>query len=428
MSNIDLYHQISIQSLDQKFYFQSLINKAFVSGLLNDQDISNIQDELIKIFMRQTDQWNHGKSSSIPLEKAQEFMNSIMYVIGIALKTDKEIDEMISILKESSMINLFNKGLEIIQKKIDISHRIHKEIMDHLLDTPNVFYKSTIQEGIKGFFKLYDPYLNADEIHITADYPIFIGRPHLNGIEFIERYLRYIQMENAFCLCFASKNIHYLLCGLAKGYKSIPLNIFEPVILSALGLVIVKRDPKKLDLRKIDIEFLYQYFNYQTDLKQCLNKALIQLNNLIEIPAASYKYAFLCLSKLSCIIKDALKTRTLNKVFLVPRYPEYESRILFSYGDRMNDGDFQLLLDSLYHIEKSKDKVSLIFKCVHSIEDLMDIISYGELNQEDLELLVNKLPISVFKILVQEYPVDDFLIENEKLLFKALKKRRKQAF
>ena len=87
---------------------------------------------------------------------------------------------------------MFDEGLEIVRNKMVISHRIQKKIAANLLKTPNVYYRSTIMDGINGFFKLYTPQFSAHEIHITADYPTLAARPELDGIEFIEKYLRYI--------------------------------------------------------------------------------------------------------------------------------------------------------------------------------------------------------------------------------------------
>ena len=70
-------------------------------------------------------------------------------------------------------------GLKLIRRKMAVSRHLQKKVLEHLLDTPNVYYRSTIADGINGFFKLYRPQFSAHEIHITADYPVFMGRPEL---------------------------------------------------------------------------------------------------------------------------------------------------------------------------------------------------------------------------------------------------------
>ena len=75
---------------------------------------------------------------------------------------------------------------------------------------------------------------------------------------------------------------------------------------------------------------------------------------------------------------------------------------------------------------KSEEKVDLILQEIHSLADLLDILSDTELYKEDFELLINMLPLSVFVFLLSQYPNDDFLDrESEQLLFQALSKRKK---
>lgn len=330
MESLDILHPINAELLSPKYYFQSLVEQACYCGLLSDKGLSAIQTDLLLILAEQTDKWSQGKSSSIPTEKAQDIMSSILFVIGVQLKSYQTPEQAIEILKSEPLKALFEKGLKLVHRKMVISRHLQKIILDHLLDTPNVYYRSTIADGINGFFKLYRPQFAANEIHITADYPVFIGRPELDGIEFIEKYLRCIQAENAFCICFSPHDIHHLLCGLTQDYRSVPLNIFEPVLLAALGLVIRDRNPQRLDLTPNDISLLYRQFSNQSEnqIQDCLKRALLSLNQKMDLPQASVQYASLCIPKLVATILNAMQTKTLDKVFLIPAYPEQEPQII----------------------------------------------------------------------------------------------------
>lgn len=356
-------------------------------------------------------------------------MASILFVLGVQLKSCQSPEQAVGMLKSKPLKAQFENGLKLIRRKLAISRRLQKGISDHLLDTPNVYYRSTIADGISGFFKLYRPQFSAHEIHITADYPVFMGRPDLDGVEFIEKYLRCIQAENAFCICFAAQDIHHLLCGLTPDYRSVPLNIFEPVLLSALGLILRNRSPKQLDLNEYDISSLYHLFDRQSEdeVRECLKKALSSLNEEMNLPQNSMQYASLCIPKLTAIILNAVKLKTLDKVFLIPAYPEQEPRITISYGDRMNDTDYQKLVDQIIQAGSSEEKVTLILNEVHSLADFLDIMSGTELYEDDFELLINRLPLLVFAMLLSQYPNDDFLDrESERLLFTALQKRKQR--
>ena len=74
MTVLDVLHPILPEQLNSRYYFQSLMERAHLCGLLSDQELSKIQTELLIILAEQTDKWSQGKSSSIPMEKAQELL------------------------------------------------------------------------------------------------------------------------------------------------------------------------------------------------------------------------------------------------------------------------------------------------------------------------------------------------------------------
>lgn len=427
MTVLDVLHPILPERLNSRYYFQSLIEQAHLCGLLSDQELSKIQTELVIVLAVQTDKWSQGKSSSIPTEKAQELLTSAAFVIGVQLKTYQTPENAVEALKAEPLKSLFEKGLKLVQRKITISRHRQKRITAHLLNTPNVYYRSTIVDGINGFFKLYRPQFSAQEIHITADYPTYLGRPNFDGIEFIERYLRCIEAENEFCMHFAPQDIHHLLCGLTQDYRSIPMNLFEPVFLSALGLAILHRNPEQLDLSREDIVSLHRFFSKKSEqeIQFILENMFCDLDRKMELPEISKRYIHLCIPKFTKTIHKSVALKTMDKVFLVPSYPERESKITISYGERMEDTKYQELVERILQANDGKDKVDLILQEVHSLADLLDILSDAELYKEDFDLLINLLPAPVFAALLNQFPNDDFLErESEKLLYNALQSRK----
>lgn len=429
MEILDTLNPIRKKLLNPKFYFQSLVEQARICGLLSDIQLTKIETELVIILTEQIDKWSEGESSSIPTEKAQEIMTSIMFIIGIFLKSCDTPEQAVNILKSKSLKTLFEEGQKLTKRKTAISHGLQKRIINNLFNTSNSFYRSTIVEGLNGFFKLYNPQFSAHEIHITVDYPIYIGRPELCGIEFIERYLRYIEAENGFCICFNEQDIHHLLCGLTQDYHNIPMNIFEPVLLSALGLTMLERNPKLLNINRGDISLLYQKFSKQSlnEIINILAQALCDLEREIILPKTAKQYISLCIPAFASSIMNSTKMKNLDKLFLVPSYPEYDTKIMFSYGIRMDDKNYQKLVEKIIQADSSEEKITHILNDIHSLADLLDILSDTELDSNDFKLLINMLPLSVFIGLLAQYPSDDFIDrESEQLLFLALQKRKKK--
>lgn len=282
----------------------------------NDTANSIIMDidklELLELLAQKCDEWTRGESSSLPVEKAQDILTSIMYVISLARKEQPD---------NIPVSELFERGLVCVQKKLFSCHMLQRRILKNLFNTPNVFYRSTIAGGISGFFKLYSPQFSAHEIHITADYPVCLGRPKLEGVEFIEEYLSRIDAEDAFCRLFDSMTVHRLLLGLSPEYAQLPVNVFEPVLLAALGLIIAGRLPAGLDLTAYDVLLLEDMFCGKTkgQIESALNTALDRLTVYLDVPERSIAYVAACLPTLAANISNAAEHNTLDKVFLIPK-------------------------------------------------------------------------------------------------------------
>jgi hypothetical protein len=125
---------------------------------------------------------------------------------------------------------------------------LHDKLKTRLIDTPNVFYRSALVDGIEGFFKLYYPEFASQQIHITADYAVLVHNRSLQGIEFIKAYLEAAYFENAFCRHFSPDDIHYLLSGHIPDYEEHLINIYEYVLTAALGCILTGADVTRLEI------------------------------------------------------------------------------------------------------------------------------------------------------------------------------------
>lgn len=318
MNNIVAIHLIDENRLDQRHYFKSLTEYAYFCGILTQNNIARLQSELLSLLAEQTERLTNGKSSSIPKEKAQELLSSAIFTIGLFLKSCDSADKAAEALRTASVRYMFDEGLEIVRNKMVISHRIQKKIAANLLKTPNVYYRSTIIDGINGFFKLYTPQFSAHEIHITADYSTLAARPELDGIEFIEKYLRYIEAENFFCKIFDENDIDRLMRKVSPDYENCPINIFESVLLCSLGLIISGKYPKFLDLSEADIKKLSSVFNKKrrNDISETLKNAVNLLLKSEKVPQKCVGYIMQCIPKLTQTVCNAANINALDKVFI----------------------------------------------------------------------------------------------------------------
>lgn len=424
--NIDNIYKISESYLNQRFYFQSLAEAGLSCGLLDDRDLSRLKLELSALLAEQSDKLNGGRSTSVHVEEANELIKSMLFVIGIRLKAYKSPDEAAAAMKNVPVRQLFEKGIDNIRRRLIYSRRLHRRILKNLFYTPNIYYRSTVEDGINGFFKLYNPQFCAHEINITADYPVLFGRPQLDGIEFIERYLQCIEAENEFCVLFDSCDVHRLLLGVSRDYSSCPMNIFEPVLLSALALEVLGHNPLSLELSADDIQRLTRLMRGKSEpqIKNLLIEALGSFGLRFAVAPKLKSYAASCVTKLLPTVKYSVENGTADKIFAVPAGEEKSQIISFSCEGRMNDDDYRRFVEKLL-LADGREKVEIIFREVHSMADLLDVLADAQLDAADFELFVNRLPEKVFLFLESRYPDDSFLqYESEMLLCDALKKRK----
>ena len=297
-----------------------------------------------------------------------------------------------------------------------------------MVDTGNVFYNETVVGGIKGFFKIYNPDFEAHEIHITADYPLCNPIQSLVGIELIQKYLEAILYENAFCRNFSSDDIHHLLCGHDETYQDLLLNIYEPVLIAAIGCVLTGEDVLKLNLTETSLPFLNSILKGESNDKNytIFLKAFDELKNIFPIMGNSQEqYIKKSLRTITSKVNIAIELQTLDKLFLIARYPENNSKLYFSFGDKMVDELYRKIVEEIMQCRHLSDKIAIIKEHVRSIADLEDILLDAELPAHEISGILHKLGPPEIAALSKKYPFKSNLEaidlkEQERILSKCL--------
>lgn len=126
---------------------------------------------------------------------------------------------------------------------LDVIRVMYEMVKDNMVKTANHVYNDTVFGGIQGFLKIYDPDFDAQNMKITADYPLYNNLiEKLEGVEFIKEYVNGIYLENEFCNMFENEKIERLLYSYANRYKDLFINIFEIVFLEVIACTLVERE------------------------------------------------------------------------------------------------------------------------------------------------------------------------------------------
>ena len=136
-------------ALSQEHYFQTLLEQARRRGLLTGEDERRIQLGCLAILREVAGEYALG-DSSIRMEAAQNLFASISYTIGLALKACPSPEEAAEALRTEEPAVLYQRGRRQAARLLRVAKSLHSRIAGHLLDTPNVFYRATLVEGIQG--------------------------------------------------------------------------------------------------------------------------------------------------------------------------------------------------------------------------------------------------------------------------------------
>lgn len=327
MNEIEVISKIKREKLDERNYFKTLIEVAYEEQMITEDDIVNLQIQVVKLLDEKVYKYNGVDISSIRKEVLEEILNSNNYTIGIYLKTYKNPDDALKEIKEKGLEIAYQEGRKKIDKMLNIIRVMYIKVRQNKLNIENDTYNDTIIGGIQGFLKIYEPDFKAQDMKITADYPLYnnlIGK--LEGVEFIKEYLNSLYLENLFCKKFSEEKIKYLLYGYSNDYKELIINIFEIVLLEVIACKLVKRDIQDLSISTAELNEIYLMFENKdkVEIENIINQAYKEIcNELILDNEELQRYINKNLNSIVEIITNAVKQNTLDKVFITQKFINY---------------------------------------------------------------------------------------------------------
>ena len=327
MNEIEVISKIKREKLDERNYFKTLIEAAFEEQMIIEDDIVNFQMQILQLMDEIVYKYNGVDSSSIRKEIMEDISNSNIYTISIYLKSFRNPDEAIKSIKEQGLEIAYQEGRKKIDKMLNIIRLMYIKVKQNKLNIENATYNDTIIGGIQGFLKIYNPDFKAQDMKITADYPLYnnlIGK--LEGVESIKEYLSSIYLENLFCKKFSEEKIKYLLYGYSQDYKELIINIFEIVLLEVIACKLVKRDVQDLSISIAELNEIYLMLENKdkSEIENIINLVYKEIcNELILDNEELQRYIKKNLSSVVEIITNAVKQKTLDKVFIQQKFVEY---------------------------------------------------------------------------------------------------------
>lgn len=404
--NLERQYDLHPKELDEKFYFQSLLYAAHQKGLIPHELLVKLQSDCFLLLSSRVNRYLAGDSSSIRTEKAQSILDSIFFTLGIALKTFSSPEDAVRALQTQNISDLYQKGRRRIDTQLAVTKTIHARLMRNLLDTQNITYRSTLADGILGFFKLYRPDYEAQEIHITADYPLLQPINHLTGIEFIHAYVKAAYYENLFYTYFSADSIHCLLCGYTEEYPQQIINLFEPVFTVAIGCVLAGRDIEPLYLSENDVVHISHVLS-KNNITEAVSSAAKRIAAHFQISQGLKRYLQSSLPVISQSISAGRQNNTLTRVFPTSVFLQPTPTLRFSAGQKMDNQKYRGIIAEIVQCRFSGDKLALLRRSVHSFTDLEDVLLDGGFSETELRSIFQTLALPELAALLKRFPNPD---------------------
>lgn len=229
MNSIKKASRIDRRKLSDSSYFESLVQEAFNTKVLENADLEKLQIRIIELLALQTKKFTCGESSSIRTERAQTILESIYYTLGSCLKASSDPDRALGLLIEKPLNELFEEGQTRLKEQMEEAKQLYAKVKNSRIRTPNYAYNATINSGIASFFKAYDLEFSAAETPALIDYPISGATIETEGVEYILTYLERLLYENRFCGGFSPDQIHAVMMEFHRGYPDLLVNIYDRV-------------------------------------------------------------------------------------------------------------------------------------------------------------------------------------------------------
>ncbi len=346
-------------------------------SLLSSEEIDNLQCALYALLAKQTQRYTMGDSSSIPVETAQRLLHSVCFCIGMELRGSGGIQRAARRLTASGIPSLFEKGRARIKDLRKKGADMLAQLKNTAFSTSNRAFRDTVFHALPDFFARYDPDFFAHEIPCSIDYPLFYPVEELEGIQYINEYIRRMMLECSFLARFDTEHVLHLLQGYCPEPDEQLINLFEPVLTNAVGLALLHKDCMMLNIIENDRYALLQKLHgwsgeelalHISEAVECVYESI----GTDEDPALS---AYISRAEKVLCERITLQLRQNDLSGLFPSFQQ-APELSFSYidGEPMPDEELRTLIAEMRSCRYTADKTAMLKRQVKSLRDYVEVL------------------------------------------------------
>lgn len=423
-NRIDILSPIDRSRLKENDYFRTLLSEGAEKGILSPFDIEKIQTELIETLHAVCMSVCQKGNSSMKAEDAEEIATSVMYTLSVLLKEEHSPERALERLKNESLEALFYEGRKVLVSLLTRSRGKWAVICKRLFETENLYYSTTVKDGIKAFFQNYNYEIYAHKNIITCDYPLCIDERKTDGTEFIYEYLSAFVNENNFLLNFSKENVHSLMLCLDGdfkkaglpfeecAYKSLPVNIFIYVFACALALEFSGKDIYSLHLTEKDVMKITRALQNKsyTEAVSFFDSLTERVCCIVTADEEMKKYLYKCVRALASEVSFT-KEKTLTGIFLCEK--EEEGFFVADEKERLSDNEYRFIISQIISSEDEERRHKLLAESIKNAFDFADAVKDLSLSRKDIYSYLDVCDMAEKLRLFKRYNVFSFCLSDE---------------
>ncbi len=272
---------------------------------LSPEEQQKIMGQMYLLMAKQVQSYHKhhhmGNNSSVPIELAQELMESITYTINLVggVYTNRNIEEALQL------------GQEILEKRLTKA----KSMLELVNATAPQWQTECRWEALRYLRHYLEQYDHLHLAHKGPDdlfYPILVRVPDgIKGIDLCMFYLNVLWLENQIMACFDDTALEQLWIRLPTD----ALNPCEQVVLNGIGKAILSDQSADLIFTEAEREELQAILSVQVT-GETVHHAAIRLCRRLELPANVSDY--LCNAAVQILprLEAALRHDNLSPILL----------------------------------------------------------------------------------------------------------------
>ncbi len=226
-------------------------------------------EELIPIVAGLAEKYTSKESTSVTYEKARQFMEAVIYCIQQC-----EGSNQLAKVEKLSAKDAYAYGYEILLGKVKQAQEAYNKMVLDFDAYGNENYNDTVTKGISGFFLYYDVVFAPQETIITMDYPTIYPLNHLSGINAIEKYVEYIELEQTFLRALPKEYVIQVLTNYQANYRKQFYNMCSIILRHILQYMLIG---KKLGTALLEEDYENLRNTILTSGRENLKKTLSDL-------------------------------------------------------------------------------------------------------------------------------------------------------